>query len=63
MQLRCLLKPSQYFFIEMENVSGYHLKLKQQRVNLINDATFKLPLLVILETPLNIILPAEKWLD
>lgn len=62
MQLRCLLKSSQYFFIEMENVSGY-LKLKQQRVNLINDATFKLPLLVILETALNIILPAEKWLD
>lgn len=48
----------------MENVSGYHLKLKQQRVSLINDATFKLPLLVImLVTPLNIILPAEKEVD
>lgn len=49
----------------MENVSGYQLKLKQQRVRLINDASchiYKLPLLVIfLGTPLNILLqPAEK---
>lgn len=52
----------------MENVSGYQLELKQQRVRLINDASYhvyKLPLLVIvLVTPLNILLqPAEKELD